>query len=238
MKLRHLKFSIIALLSIFLIVFPALSQSTAYTATVNRFNGSQVGQTIRASTPNQLADRIYPVIRPGNPLPKINISLGTVTLKTFQNTIRSKGVSAQYYEFIEGNGSVFVSKSPWNLIDVSSVRSSSATYGVVLWRNGYSSQGQIPFRVTGMQGGSPALRFDRSSVTLQDGRNIDFTVEAGNSGINSPWLGQYLKSKDSRLSLRALSDFDIQQMQKCKNFPMIQEECPTPPDYSIRLSRG
>lgn len=235
MKLRYLKFFIIALLSIFLIVFPALSQSTAYTATVNRFNGSQVGQTIRASTPNQLAERIYPVIRPGNLLPEINISLGTVTLNTFQSTIRSKGLSAEYYEFIQGGTS---SKTPWNSINVSSVSSSSATYGVVLWKNGYSNPGHIPFRVTGMQGGSPALRFDRSSVTLQDGRNIDFTVEVGNSGINSTWLGQYLKSKDSRLSLRVLSDFDIQRMQICRNNPMIQEECPTPPNYLIRLSRG
>lgn len=97
MKLRHLKFSIIALLSIFLIVFPALSQSTSYKATVNRFDGSQVGPTIRASISNQIADGIYAVIRPsGNPLPQINISLGTVTLNTFQNTIRSKGVSVQY----------------------------------------------------------------------------------------------------------------------------------------------
>jgi hypothetical protein len=234
MKLRYLKFPIIALLSIFLIVFPALSQSRSYAATINRFGDSQVGQTIRASTANKIADGIYAVIRPSsNPLPKINISLGTVSLNKLQETIRSKGVSAKYYEYIQG-GTNF--KDPWNPINVSSLRASSKVYGVSLSRKGYSDTEEISFKVTAMQGGSPALRFDRSSVSLVDGTKIDFTIEAGNSGINPTQIGSLLSQRDSRLHLRVLSDLEIQDIQNCRNQPQRQQQCTIPPDYSIKLS--
>jgi hypothetical protein len=238
MKLRHLKFGIIALLSIFLFMYPALSQSTSYTAIVNRFSGGQVGQTIRATTPNQLADSIYAVIRPSKKLlPAINISLGTVNLSQLQNTIRSKGVSALYYEF--DPQSIWTGKSSWKLINVSSVKSRNKTYGLEFSKSGYRRiEEPLPFTVIGMQGTSPNLRFDNSAVTLIDETEIGFTLDTGNSGIKSPWLDQYLKSKDSRLRLRVLSDLEIQDIQICiSNPPNIQEKCPTPPDYLIRLSR-
>lgn len=237
MKFRYVKFFIIGLLSIFLITLPALSQSISYTATVNRFAGSQVGQTLRASTPNQIADRIYTLIKPSrNPLPKITISLGTVNLSKLQSSIRAKGVSAQYYEYIQG---VDFSKDPWKLINVSSIQSSSKTYGILIGKNGYLNPKQpISFKLLGMQGGSKKLRFDRSSQTLVDGTEISFTVETGNSGIKIDWLGQYLRAKDSRLRLRVLSDWQIEDIQICKNNPAIQRECTRPPNYSIRLSRS
>lgn len=229
MKLSHLKFSVITLLSVFLIVFPALSQSASYTATINRFRGVQVGQTIRANTPNNLADSIYAVIRPsGNPLPKISISLSTDSLSTLQKTIRSKGVSAQYFEF--GQGNIWTGKSPWNLVNVSSIQSTSATYGVSFAKSGYMSSQPIPFRVTRMQNGSPRIRFDRSSETLVDSISIGYTVDAGNSGIKINWFEQYLR-KDSRLRL-----FPIETNECMNQSPNSQSGCPL--HYSIRLSRG
>jgi hypothetical protein len=159
--------------------------------------------------------------------------LGTVSLNKLQETIRSKGVSAKYYEYIQG-GTNF--KDPWNPINVSSLRASSKVYGVSLSRKGYSDTEEISFKVTAMQGGSPALRFDRSSVSLVDGTKIDFTIEAGNSGINPTQIGSLLSQRDSRLHLRVLSDLEIQDIQNCRNQPQRQQQCTIPPDYSIKLS--
>jgi hypothetical protein len=175
MKTRYIRFFVIAVLFILLITLPILSQSTSYKATVSRFGSSQIGKTIQVRTPNDLANRIYTAIRPSSsPLPKINISLGTVNLSAFRNTVQSKGISADYYEFI-GGGTAF--KSPWNPINVSSIRPSSKTYGVLLNKNRYFPvKTQIPFRVRGTKNGDPTLQFDRLAETLVDGIIIDYTL--------------------------------------------------------------
>ncbi|WP_404790154.1 hypothetical protein [Altericista sp. CCNU0014] len=238
MKIRYTKFFVIALLFIFLITFPVLSQSTSYRATVNRFGGSQIGKTIQAGTPNDLANRIYTAIRPSNsPLPKINISMGTVNLSAFRNTVQSKGISADYYEFI---GGATVSKSPWQQINISSIRPSSTIYGVLFSKNGYRSVTvtQIPFRVRIIKNGDPILQFNSLVTTLVDGSIIDYTLDTNNSGIQSEWLNQHIESRDSRLRLRVLSDLDRQMINNCRSMPMVQQDCPSPPKYSIRLFRG
>jgi hypothetical protein len=242
MKIRHIRFSIFTSLLIFFITFPVLSQSRSYRATVSRFGGGQIGQVIQAGTPNDLANRLYTVIRSSSePLPKINISLGTVSLSTFSNTVQAKDISTVYYEFIGGGSKL--SKSPWDLVNVSSIRSSIKTYGVLLSKKSYFMTTQIPFRVQGMKNGVPILKFDRLSTTLVDGTIIDYTLDTGNSGINSKWLNQNLESRDSRLRSTVRSAFEFEMIEPCSRHPAQQGGggCSSPkpkPKYSIQLSRN
>ena len=240
MKIRHIRFSVFTSLLIFIITLPVLSQSASYRATVSRYSGSQIGQTIQAGTPIDLANRIYAVIRPSNsPLPKINISLGTVNLSTFRNTVQSKGISANYYEYIKVQS---VSKPSWDLIELSlsSVRPSSKIYAVSLRKNGYLMTATIPFRVTGTRKGDPILKFDRLKEILEDGTFFWYALDIGNSGVQSDWLIKNIRSRDSRLNLLERSHFQCERSSEGSATKPVQggNICFSPPKYLIRLSRS
>jgi len=198
MKSKPYYFVPVTLLSLFISITPALSQ-VLYKATVSRPNGGQSAQVASNSDLNQLANSIYKLIKPqGNRRPNVTVSLGTVDLNTFENLLRSKGISAQYYEHL---GSSSFSKSPWQKINIPSVRSKSKSYGMVLTKSGYTGTAQIPFNVMDLRNNTPIFKFDRSQVNLKDGTTITFTIDAGNSGLNPTQLGTVLTRQDSRLSM-------------------------------------
>ncbi len=198
MKFKPYYFVPVTLLSLFVSITPALSQ-VLYKATVSRPNGGQSAQITTSSDVNELANSIYKLIKPqGNRRPNVTVSLGTVDVKKFQNSLRSKGISAQYYEYL---GSSPFTKSPWQDINISSVQSKSKSYGMVLTKSGYTGTSQIPFKVTELRNNTPTFKFDRSKVSLSDGTTITFTIDAGNSGLDSTELGTVLTRQDSRLSM-------------------------------------
>jgi hypothetical protein len=170
------------------------------------------------------------------------VSLGTVDLNTFQNSLRSKGISAQYYEYL---GSSSFSKSPWQQINISSAQSKSKSYGMVLTKSGYTETSQIPFKVTELRNNTPTFKFDRSKISLSDGTTITFTIDAGNSGLDSTQLGTVLTRQDSRLSmLKSRSNYsNASPVDRCVYQPQIQEPCNggnegNNADYLIKLSRN
>jgi hypothetical protein len=233
MILQYFKFYLIILLSAFLIIFPALSQSLSYTATINNFRGDRVGQIIRANTPSQLADIIYMRIRPlGNPRPPISIPLGKVNLSTLKSILRTRGISDRYFEFAQGT--ILTGKPSWESIQVSSIRSLNTTYGISFSKSGYEDiSGPIPFRVIGIQNGNPSLRFESSSISLDDNSAIYYAVNSGNSGIQIDWLKKYL-GKDSRLR------FSQRLLETCGSSSVANMADQMAPcsGYSIKLSRG
>jgi hypothetical protein len=244
LKFKSQYFVPITLLSLFLSITPALSQ-VLYKATVNSQNGGQTAQVAHSSDVNKLANSIYKLIKPqANRRPNITVSLGTVNLNTFQNSLRSKGISAEYYEFL---GSPSFSKSGWQStepINMSSVRSRSTFYGVVLTKSGYGGTEKIPFKVTEIRNNTPIVKFDRSQINLKDGTTITFTIDAGNSGLNPTLVGKLVTEKDSRLLMSQRSVTIANAPAPGCASSNVQRSCggenssAGSVDYSIKLSRN
>lgn len=212
MKFKSYYFLPITILSLFLSFPPALSQ-ILYRATVTRTNGERISQVASSSNINQLADSIYKLMKlQGNPQPNVTVSLGTVNLNTFQNVLRSKGISAKYYEHLRSSS--FSKPDNWKPTNIPSIRSKSKFYGVVLRKSGYAETSQIPFKVTQLRNNVPTLMFDRPKVSLRDRTTITFDINTGNSGLNPIQLEELLTTKDSRLSI---------------SMPLITTNAPRPP---------
>jgi hypothetical protein len=206
--------------------------SPTYSAVVSKFQGSQVGQVAPAGTMVQLANGIYRLIKPPvKPLPDLKVSLGTITLNTFQNSLRAKGITAQYYESLEAPRP---GKPDWNPINVSSVSSLSKFYAVRLSKRGYSDTEEIPFRVVSAQGENSNLRFDRVSETLKDGTIIILAVDPGSSGVDPQQVGDPLSRIDSRLVWYSMESV-LESIQRCQGPIQCDSIRPT---YSVKIQRN
>ncbi|MFB2768407.1 hypothetical protein ACE1AT_03825 [Pelatocladus sp. BLCC-F211] len=206
--------------------FTPVSAQSSYRITIKNANGVQVGQAFNSSrNMNQLVGSIYQKIKPpGNPRQTITVALGTTNLTKFQNLVRSKGVSTEYYEFPPG-GLNF--KNFGEQINSSSIRSNSKNYGVVLTKSGYAESNVIPFKVTQIVNNTPVLRFSDSKVVLIDERHISFILNTGNTGLDSNQIANTLHSKDYRLSRSGYRTFE--EYQSCQEYirrnPQVQRGC-------------
>jgi hypothetical protein len=213
---------------------PTLSQSL-YKAVVVRsdsIRSSSTGKVIgKVSSPRNvegLANSIYPLIKPpGDPLPTITIPLGTISLINFSKSIKSKGVSVQFYELAPST--VFFKSSPI-AISASSVRPGNKNYAIALGKSDYSATTEIPFRMFLGNDSVSMLKFDREKAFLEDWIEVFFYVDPGASRDQNTvmQLEKTLRKKDSRLKPIVYSPCADQP-------PQMQNACDQL-QYIIRLS--
>jgi hypothetical protein len=210
---------------------PALSQASYKAVVISseslRSTGRVIGQVPSSRNVEGLANSIYPLIKPpGDPLPKITIPLGTITLINFSKSTKSKGVSAQFYEFSTSTSSGSF-KDPWIPISASSVQAGNKSYAIELTKSSYSPTIKVPFRAFSDNNGVSMLKFDREKTFLEDRGKFFFYVSGDQNTVFQ--LVEALMKKDSRL-------IPITNRPCADQQPQTQQAC-DPLKYVIRLSR-
>lgn len=217
----------IALISLFFLLslYPTLAQSP-YKVTIKTINGLQVGQPFNTSNNiNDLVDIIYQRIKPPeNPRLIISIQLGSVNLKEFQNLVKSKDISAKYYEFPPNS---LINKFFGDEINPELIHSTNRNYGVILSKSGYRETEVIPFKVTQIIDNNPILNFSDSEVNLYDKRRVLFILDTDNSGLDRDEIADAINSKDYRLSPSGYNNLEA--YHSCIEFirrnPQVQMGC-------------
>ena len=209
----------------------ALYKAVVISSKSLRSTGRIIGQVSSSRNIEELANSIYPLIKPpGDPSPEITIPLGTTSLINFSQSIKSKGVSVQFYEFSTSTSSGGF-KNPWIPISASSVQPGNKSYAMALGKSGYSATTEIPFRMFSDNDNVSMLKFDREETSLEDWIRIFFYVDPGASGDQNTvmQLVKTLRKKDSRLRPIVQST--------CADIPPQMQQGCDPLKYIIRLSR-
>jgi hypothetical protein len=223
--------------------FPAIADSS-YTAIVQKINIR--GDRLSADNINkigskkdilELADAIGNTIDNPKLLPKLNFPLGSIPLKTLNQSLKAKDIRATYYKysclsmrsqddfsislginknldrkitlpFLVADSSFLAQGKPgssstgqidkcvYSIVDPALLRQGDLRLQLKLSKQGYMST-ELGFKVIAIENMQPVLKFDDTSLTLEDERSFrtfKFLIDGGSQDLQKQITQQITKN--------------------------------------------